>query len=266
MKRTLIVAMVVPMVMSMVMAMASLFAASRASAADLPVPGPAPAYYPVATVYDWGGGYIGINGGYAVGQSEWGSDPRNPSGLNSTGNFNVKGGLVGATIGVSGQWGAWVFGVEGDFDWQGISGSSSSAFCTSILTSSTAPATAGGLSCKTASNWLGTLRARFGYAWDRVLVYGTAGGAGANIQTALTGLPYQTNPEFGWTVGGGIEVAFAEHWTFKAEYLFVDLGNASCNHGYSCGFDVAGATAPVVINAVNSNNAVKTTRTFSASA
>src|SRR5262249_46984452 len=141
-----------------------------------------------------------------------------------------------------------------------------SAFCTSILTSSTAPATAGGLSCKTASNWLGTLRARFGYAWDRVLVYGTAGGAGANIQTALTGLPYQTNPEFGWTVGGGIEVAFAEHWTFKAEYLFVDLGNASCNHGYSCGFDVAGATAPVVINAVNSNNAVKTTRTFSASA
>ena len=92
MKRTLIMAMVVPMVMSMVMAMASLFAASRASAADLPVPGPAPAYYPVATVYDWGGGYIGINGGYAVGQSEWGSDPRNPSGLNSTGNFNVKGG------------------------------------------------------------------------------------------------------------------------------------------------------------------------------
>ena len=79
-----------------------------------------------------GRGYIGINGGYAVGQSEWGSDPRNPSGL-STGNFNVSGGLVGATIGVSGQWGARVFGVEGDFDWQGISGSSSSAFCTSIL-------------------------------------------------------------------------------------------------------------------------------------
>jgi len=82
---------------------------------------------PGRRLYDWGGGYIGINGGYAVGQSEWGSDPRNPSGLNSTGNFNVSGGLVGATIGVSGQWGAWVFGVEGDFDWQGISGSSSSA-------------------------------------------------------------------------------------------------------------------------------------------
>ena len=246
MKRILIGAVLVPV--------ASLFAVSHARAADLPVPAAPPAYYPVATVYDWGGGYIGINGGYAFGQSEWGSDPLNPSDLSSTGNFNVNGGLIGGTIGVSGQWGAWVFGVEGDFDWQGLSGSSSSAFCTSILTSPTAGSTAAGLSCKTASNWLGTLRARFGYAWDRVLVYGTAGGAGANVETALTGLPYQANPEFGWTVGAGVEVAFAEHWTFKVEYLFVDLGNAACNHGYSCGFDVAAAAA---VNAVNGNYAVK---------
>jgi len=161
----------------LIVAIALMIAASRASAADLPVPAAPPAYYPVATVYDWGGGYIGINGGYAFGQSEWGSDPLNPSDLSSTGNFNVNGGLIGGTIGVSGQWGAWVFGVEGDFDWQGLSGSSSSAFCTSILTSPTAGSTAAGLSCKTASNWLGTLRARFGYAWDRVLVYGTAGAA-----------------------------------------------------------------------------------------
>jgi hypothetical protein len=54
----------------------------------------------VRCVYDWGGGYIGINGGYSFGQSEFGSDPFNPSGLRSTGNFHVKGGLVGATAGV----------------------------------------------------------------------------------------------------------------------------------------------------------------------
>jgi outer membrane immunogenic protein len=71
--------------------MASIIAASRAMAADLPVRTEAPAYYPaVATVYDWGGGYIGINGGYAFGQSEWGSDPLNPSGNSSTENFHVK--------------------------------------------------------------------------------------------------------------------------------------------------------------------------------
>jgi outer membrane immunogenic protein len=237
-----------------IVAVTSLITASRAIAADLPVPGPAPAYYPVATVYDWGGGYIGINGGYAFGQSEWGSDPFNPSGLSSTGNFNINGGLFGGTIGVSGQFGAWVFGVEGDFDWQGISGSSSSAFCTSILTSPNPGSTAAGLNCKTASNWLGTLRGRFGYAWDRVLVYGTAGGAGANVETALSGLPYQGNPEWGWTAGAGIEVALAEHWTFKIEYLFVDLSNAACNHGYSCGYDKA---ATATLSALNANDSVK---------
>ena len=63
--------------------------------------------------------------------------PFNPSGLGHTGNFSVNGGLVGITMGVSGQWGAWVFGVEGDFDWQGLSGTSSSTspFCTSIFLS-----------------------------------------------------------------------------------------------------------------------------------
>jgi outer membrane immunogenic protein len=231
-----------------------MIAAGHALAADLPVrPGPAPAYYPVATVYDWGGGYIGINGGYAFGQSEW-SDGFNPSGDSSTGNFNVKGGLVGGTMGVSGQFGAWVLSVEGDFDWQGISGSSSSTFCTSIFTSPTAGSAPAGLSCKTASNWLGTLRARVGYAWDRVLVYGTAGGAGANIETALTGLPFQNNSVFGWTAGAGVEVAFAENWTFKVEYLFVDLGKASCNHGDSCGFD---RTATASVSALNANDSVK---------
>src|SRR6516225_7770000 len=91
----------------LVVAVVSIIAASHASAADLPVR-PAPAYYPVATVYDWGGGYIGINsGGYSFGQSEW-SDPHNPSHLSSTGNFNVNGALVGGTMGVSGQFGAWV--------------------------------------------------------------------------------------------------------------------------------------------------------------
>ena len=151
---------------------------------------------------------------------------------------------------MSGQFGAFVLGVEGDFDWQGIRGTSNSAFCTSIITSTVpntiaptpvpAVTTAAGLSCKTASNWMGTLRARFGYAWDRVLFYGTAGGAGANVETALNGLPVQNNAQFGWTVGAGLEWAFADNWTAKVEYLFVDLvGNVACNHGYSCGYDVA---------------------------
>ena len=245
--------------------MASIIAASRAVAADLPVRTEAPAYYPaVAPIYDWGGGYIGINGGYAAGQSQWGSDALNPSGLSSTGNFHVNGGMIGVTAGVSGQWGAWVVGAEGDFDWQGLKGTSNSPYCTNLITSSAAtipPATAAGLGCKTASTWLGTFRGRFGYAWDRVLLFGTAGVAGANVQTGLNTLPPQTNFDFGWTAGAGVEVAFADHWTFKVEYLFVDLGNVSCNHGYSCGYDAAATTTggqnPTITAAVNSNSSVK---------
>jgi outer membrane immunogenic protein len=63
------------------------------------------------------------------------------------------------------------------------------------------------------------------------------------LQTELNGLPSQNNAEWGWTAGAGVEFAFAENWTFKVEYLFVDLANASCNHGYSCGYNVAAASA-----------------------
>jgi outer membrane immunogenic protein len=31
----------------------------------------------------------------------------------------------------------------------------------------------------------------------------------------------------GWTVGGGIETAFANNWSAKLEYLYIDLGTHS---------------------------------------
>jgi outer membrane immunogenic protein len=235
----------------LIVAVASIIIASRASAADLPVhAGPAPAYIPVTAPYDWGGGYIGINGGYGFGQSQW-SDPLNPSGTTSTGDFHLSGGLVGVTMGVSGQFGAFVFGVEGDFDWQRVSGTSGSTFCASIISSTAVGATAAGLSCKTESDWLGTIRARFGYAWDRVLFYGTAGGAGGNVQAGLNGLPRQGRDEFGWTAGAGLEVAFGDNWTVKVEYLFVDLAKASCNQ--NCGYDVAATATPTPATIANTS-------------
>ena len=75
------------------------------------------------------------------------------------------------------------------------------------------------------------------------------------MQTSLNGLPVQTNPEFGWTVGAGLEWAFADNWTAKVEYLFVDLAqNAACNHGYSCGYEAA---LDAMHSAANANNVVK---------
>ena len=108
----------------------SLFAATPAAfAADLPAgpPAQAPAaYVPVVTpVYNWSGIYIGINGGYGFGSTDW-----SPSGFTGPGTFNTNGGLVGGTAGFNFQSGSVVFGIEGDWDWAGIKGTSSNTTST----------------------------------------------------------------------------------------------------------------------------------------
>jgi outer membrane immunogenic protein len=186
---------------------------SVAAAADLP-PSPAAPYYKAPAVYappayTWSGFYIGINGGGAWGQSSW----------TTPGSFSTSGGFVGGTIGYNYQMDQAVLGIEGDMDWADINGS----------TSSGCPAS----SCKTNDNWLATVRGRLGYAADRFMPYVTGGLAIGDIQASLPGFPGGSVTNAGWTAGGGIEFALPGHWTAKAEYLYVDLGNFSC--GTSCG-------------------------------
>jgi outer membrane immunogenic protein len=111
-----------------------------------------------------------------------------------------------------------VLGVEGDLDWSGINGT----------TTTLCP-----LGCKTANDWLGTVRGRVGYAVDRIMPYVTGGLAFGNIKATTPGFVGVDNTNAGWTVGAGLEVAIGGGWTAKAEYLFVDLGNTTC--GLNCG-------------------------------
>lgn len=213
--------------------MLSIVAGNCALAADLPQPASPPpqapaAYIPtVAPVYNWGGIYFGANGGYGFGNSEW-SDPNHLAGLGNTGNFGVTGFLVGPTVGVNFQTDAFVFGVEGDFDGSWLDGKSSNTYCSTLGF--------GAAQCETKNTWLGTLRARIGYAADRVLFYGTAGGAFGNIEAGANG-GFQKSTKAGWTAGAGVEVAFADNWTARVEYLFVDLQNGTCNAANPCGND-----------------------------
>ena len=106
----------------------SLLGAERALAGDLPGPNyyPPNSYYPPATGFyapstapiNWGGVYIGLNGGYNLGTSDI-SDS-----TGSTGSYKVNGGLFGGTLGVNyAGFGDWVLlGFEGDFDWSGATG------------------------------------------------------------------------------------------------------------------------------------------------
>jgi len=178
-------------------------------AADLPVPVKAPARAPAATIYNWTGFYLGVNGGGAWGRSFW----------DSAGPFNVSGGLVGGTIGYNYQIGPWVLGVEGDGDWSNIRGGTTNAGC---------PA-----GCTTQNNWFATARGRVGYAFDRVLPYVTAGGAFGDIQPSSPGFAGATSERAGWTVGGGLEFALIGNLTGKVEYLYADLGRFDC--GLGCG-------------------------------
>lgn len=72
------------------------------------------------------------------------------------------------------------------------------------------------------------MRGRAGYAFDRFLVYGTGGAAFGNVKAKFSLDPVSSSTEAGWAAGAGVEVAVAPHWSAKAEYLFVDLGNGSC--------------------------------------
>jgi hypothetical protein len=63
----------------------------------------------------------------------------------------------------------------------------------------------------------------------------------------LTGVD-TTHEQSGWTAGGGIEWAFADNWTAKVKYLFVDLGNRSVNCAkIACLIASGGPAIPVTI-------------------
>lgn len=188
--------------------------ASPSSAADLPRPVyKAPVY---VAGFSWTGFYVGINGGYGWGKSSW------TNATAATGDFNIKGPLVGGTVGYNLQTGSWVWGLEGDVDLSYIKG--------------TTTASCGPAGCETRNRWLGTGRGRIGYAWDRFLPYITGGASFGDIKMTNGVGASETKTKFGWTAGAGLEYAFMGAWSAKIEYLYVDLGKATCSAA-TCGLD-----------------------------
>ena len=217
------------------------------SAADLPQAPTQPrapaAYVPVATpVYNWGGVYLGINGSWGWGGAKWTAVSASIPNGSFSGTPNDNGGVVGATLGANFQAGAFVFGIDGDWDYSGINTGTSTTLCNAVGR------------CQTGNNWLSTLRGRFGFAADRVLFYGTAGGAFGNMQTTINGVS-TTHTQAGWTAGLGVEYAFAENWTARVEYLYVNLGTGSTTG--TCAVDLACAGQPFNFSAGLTENLLR---------
>ena len=182
---------------ALLMAVAVVGLASVASAADMPVKA-----RPMAPPFSWTGCYVGGDVGVAwardhdgeITTATGGVSPFTP--LSSAKADGVK---VGGYVGCNWQTSSLVFGVEGDGEWANLKGS----------TIFNTPAPSDFYETKIRSQE--SLRARVGYAFDRVLLYVTGGVAFANInehdQLGVTGgFTDHSTTRTGWTAGAGVQL------------------------------------------------------------
>ena len=173
----------------------------------------------VATAYSWTGFYIGVHGGGGWNRFT-GTDPTIPGDPGSS--VNGSGAVAGGQIGGNYQIGNVVLGVEGT-----LPGRTSRSATAGL--SQAAPAS------RPRSRTIISRRLRdaVGYAFDRVLVYGKGGAAftrdrlDANngLPGALAGSATGSFDRTGWLAGVGVEWAFLQNWSVKAEYNYMGFGS-----------------------------------------
>jgi outer membrane immunogenic protein len=201
-------------------------------AADLPVTPPPPVYVP----YSWTGIYLGINLGLGGDRFQYPFSVSVPAiATFASGNASItsSGIIGGGQIGYNWEFGNnVVLGFETDFDGAGIRGKA-----TANLNGIALGAVPFGAAIQAGSriNYIGTVRGRLGYAWDRFLVYGTGGFAYGQVNSAISAsaaagggaiafTDSQNSSRTGFAVGGGFEYALTNNLTVKTEYLYVNLG------------------------------------------
>lgn len=186
-----------------------------ASAADLATKYPVKAVAPVVPVFSWTGFYIGGNIGWGWADSSLNVSPIYGAAPTSIGVGSANGFIGGLQAGYNYQFANnVVLGLEADIDWTSMGSNT-------VVISNTGGAGEASL------DYVGTIRARLGYAFDRVLPYITGGAAYANTNYGTIYGISTSQTNWGWTIGAGVEYAFTNNWTAKIEYLYVDLqGNS----------------------------------------
>ncbi|MEP9379389.1 outer membrane protein [Aquabacter sp. CN5-332] len=190
-----------------------------AVAADLaryPVKAPPPVVVPI---FSWTGFYIGGNVGWAWLNNDLTVSPAFGIPPTSLSVGDANGFTGGLQAGYNWQFANnVVLGIEADVNWADL-GSNSVAIVPF------GPFAAG--LTDASLNVFGTVRARLGYAFDRVLPYITGGLAwGRSDYGSIYGVD-TSETNWGWTIGGGVEYAFTNNWTAKIEYQYIDLDGSS---------------------------------------
>ena len=240
---------------------AALVTLSSAAAFAGDIAGRAPVV--AAPVTNWSGFYVGgdIGGAFQRGGGTSNFFQNAVAPLNNNFRSQSAGGdsfIGGLHAGYNWQFAdRWVIGIEGDWQWI----DTQSSACRSLSSANNACSDSG-FGLVTASGntrSIATVRGRFGWTSDRVMVYGTGGVAFADVRTSLgvacaqgcglDGDPITTSAnsstlKTGWAAGAGIEWMFSPNWTVRAEYLRIDLGGLSdtlnlpavnCVNGGPCG-------------------------------
>ena len=167
--------------------------------------------WPTAAVsdrYNWTGFYLGLNAG-----GSFGTNTVTASGGGGSASVKEPGFLGGAQVGANYQTGPVVWGFEADYD----ASTQNKSLPAGVLTGSTSQ-----------MPWFATLRGRVGIAFDRTLVYGTAGGAAGELRSiaAIPAGTTSTTVTYGtWTAGGGVEYGITDNLSARVEYLYLDKGN-----------------------------------------
>ena len=253
------------------------FGIAGATAEEMAVP---PSQFITSTAVPylpWTGFYVGINGGYAWGNSSVAFTPNDPAALAGTCggvgsgaskgqcinavDFHRDGAVAGGQFGFNWQVNShWLVGAEADYQWSNLDGSASSAFRlgdvgpTNMMASQTVAS-------------FGTIRARAGVVLaPPLLLYGTGGFALGQVRENLrvpaassNGLPATggysyactigtscfagsaSQTLFGWSAGAGAEYAITSNLIFRTELLYVHLSAPTVTATATA---VNGATAP----------------------
>jgi outer membrane immunogenic protein len=179
---------------------------------------------PIAAVtFDWSGFYIGLDGGGASSHECWTvySVAGVPVFPNPEGCHNATGGLFGGQGGYRWQVTHWVFGIEAQGDWAGLTGSNPSL--TAIIPYMN----------QTKIDGLGLFTGQAGYAWNNVLWYVKGGAAVTDNRYSsfftATGIVWNQANETRWggALGTGIEFGFAPNWSVGVEYDHLFMGSNS---------------------------------------
>lgn len=184
-------------------ALAALGLAAPAFAADLPAKAPIYAKAPaMVAVYNWTGFYVGAHAGYS-----WGTTGHDPIGPVLGTNYNISGGLLGAHAGYNHQFGNFVVGIEGDWDWNNLRGNDGGF-----------GVTVDGME----GRWQASIRGRLGFAANNWLIYGTGGWSwlNANVTKDIPANSSANATRGGWTLGAGAEYALSANWIARAEYRY----------------------------------------------